>query len=193
MISFSKYGSDAITLKNHLMPQQNRKNQLIEALSLAPHPEGGYYRETYRSAINVPIHEQNEAFEGPRSLSTGIYYMLGAGDFSAFHRIKSDEMWHFYDGCPILIHMIHPDGLYQEITLGRDVTAGQLPQFVVPARSWFAAEPELPSGQKYDGLFALAGCTVAPGFDFDDFELADTYMLKNAFPEHAEVIERFRR
>lgn len=172
---------------------KNHKQQLIDALSLKPHPEGGYYSETYRSTVNVPMHEQTEAFDGPRSLLTGIYYMMGAGDFSAFHRLKSDEMWHFYDGCPILIHMIYPDGLYQEVTLGRDVGRGQQPQFVVPAGVWFAAEPFIPSADGQAEAFALAGCTVAPGFDFEDFELADSYMLKNAFPEHAEIIERFRR
>ena len=170
----------------------SRKDHLISKLNLQPHPEGGFYKEMYRSEMMLPVHQQNETFSGPRPASTGIYYLLGAGDFSAFHRIHSDEMWHFYEGDAITIHIIHTDGLYQALQLGRDVDRGQEFQLVVPAGAWFAAELEADPETNLQA-FGLAGCTVAPGFDFDDFEMADGYMLKNAFPEHKEIIDRLVR
>ena len=170
----------------------SRKERLIEKLELKPHPEGGFYKETYRSSMMLPVHQQNEAFHGPRPASTGIYYLLGAGDFSAFHRIQSDEMWHYYEGDAITIHMIHNDGLYQAVELGSDVEKGEAFQLVVPAGVWFAAELS-PKANEDSDSYCLAGCTVSPGFDFEEFEMADGYMLKNAFPEHRETIERLVR
>ncbi|MCH8569094.1 MAG: cupin domain-containing protein [Balneolales bacterium] len=170
---------------------KSRKLELINNLELLPHPEGGYFKENYRSSEKVDLSESEQSFSGPRSFSTAIYYLLGADDFSAFHRIKSDELWHFYEGNPIVIHIIHQDGLYEAKYLGKDTAAEQEYQVVVPAGAWFAAEV-LSRGENKDA-FSLAGCTVSPGFDFDDFELADSYMLCNAFPEHHEIIRRLVR
>jgi predicted cupin superfamily sugar epimerase len=153
----------------------------IAQLNLLPHPEGGYFKETYRS----PLTYENENFNAPRNLSTGIYFLLTEDNFSAFHRIKSDEMWHFYDGDTLLVHIIHPDGQYACIQLGKDIENGEQPQAVVPANSWFASESK--------GNYSLVGCTVAPGFDFDDFEMAQKVVLSKQFPAHQDLIERLCR
>ncbi len=169
-----------------------RKQYLIEKLKLQPHPEGGFFREQYRSGATFPVHEYDSGFTGPRAYATGIYYLLGASDFSAFHRIKSDEIWHHYEGRSLTIHMIHEDGLYEGLYLGPEIGRGEQFQHVVPARSWFAvtvnADPESDAD-----AYTLAGCTVAPGFDFDDFEMGDPYRLKNAFPEHADLIDKLTK
>ena len=159
----------------------------ITHLHLQPHPEGGYFKETYRSSENISAGEIPTRFSGLRSFSTAIYYLLERGDFSAFHRIKSDECWHFYAGQTLLIHVIKEDGIYSCIQLGNDIEAGETFQFAVPAGAWFAVEPAAHCE------FALAGCTVSPGFDFLDFEMADKRAMLNAFPEHHEIIGRLCR
>lgn len=157
--------------------------QIIASLELAHHPEGGWFRETYRCAESVPAQALPPRFEGDRSLSTAIYFLLQAGEISALHRIKSDELWHFYAGSPLLIHAIFPDGHYRAQRLGSGCTAGNLYQVVVPAGCWFGAELV---GTQY----ALVGCTVSPGFDFADFELADKEQLSARYPQHATLISR---
>ena len=159
----------------------------ISHLGLQPHPEGGYFRETYRCEENISPGAIPTRFSGFRSFSTSIYYLLERGDFSAFHRIKSDECWHFYAGQTLLIHIIKEDGIYFCTQLGNDVAAGETFQFAVPAGAWFAVEPA-----SY-GDFALAGCTVSPGFDFADFEMADKKTLLDAFSEHRDIISRLCR
>ncbi len=159
----------------------------IQALNLAPHPEGGYYRETYRSHDQIDALRPAAEFSGSRSISTAIYYLLEGSDFSAFHRIRSDEMWHHYAGGPLAIHMIDSAGEFVTRRLASRLEGGARPQIVVPARTWFAAEGEDPSG------YTLVGCTVAPGFDFADFELAGRDLLLQRFPAHRSVIERFTR
>ena len=161
--------------------------QLVENLALEPHPEGGFFRETYRSGETIPQSALKKGFEGERNCSTGIYFLLTSESFSAFHRIQQDEMWHFYDGSPILLHMISPEGDYTLIEIGRAFDLGQVPQFVVPAGYWFASEV------KEESSYSLAGCTVSPGFDFRDFELANRDELSNQFPQHREVISRLTR
>lgn len=158
----------------------------INNLQLKPHPEGGYYAETYRSKGNIPA-DALEAFNGERSYSTAIYYLLEQGDFSAFHRIKSDECWHYYAGDTLNIHVLHSDENYECIQLGSAVDKGETFQFVVPTNTWFAAEC---AGQS---SFVLTGCTVAPGFDFADFEMADKYQLAKEFPGHHDIISRLCR
>ncbi|MDR1727017.1 MAG: cupin domain-containing protein [Acidobacteriota bacterium] len=160
---------------------------LIDGLGLSPHPEGGYYREVYRSPELLAREALPERFPGDRHLSTAIYYLLGRGDFSAFHRIRSDECWHFYAGRPLLLHQIDPSGAYGLVRLGGGVLHGEVFQAVVPAGRWFAAEPEPGGG------FSLLGCTVSPGFDFADFELADADRLAALFPAHAPLIRRLCR
>lgn len=158
----------------------------IQQLQLQPHPEGGYYAETYRSKGNIPA-DALTGFTGERCYSTAIYYLLEEGDFSAFHRIKSDECWHYYAGGTVLVHVLHNDGSYQCAKLGAALDKGELFQFVVPANTWFAAECT-PNSR-----FVLGGCTVAPGFDFADLEMAEKQLLIQEFPEDATIISRLCR
>ena len=160
---------------------------LIESLDLRPHPEGGYFRETYRCTESLAAAHLPQRFGGDRACSTAIYFLLEAGDFSAFHRIKADEIWHFYAGDPVLVHQIDATGSSRQITLGNGTEPGQVFQAVVPASTWFAAEVAA------DGTFALVGCTVAPGFDFADFEMAERGPLGNRFPRHRDLIARLTR
>lgn len=159
-------------------------DDLVARLKLAPHPEGGFYRETYRAAELIPNAGLPARFHGDRSHATAIYYLQRAGDRSKLHRIKSDEVWHFYAGDPLVIVAITPNGQLTETTLGRDFAAGQVPQHVVPAGHWFGALPARNSA------YALTGCTVAPGFDFADFELATRAGLLTEFPQHRAWVER---
>ena len=160
---------------------------MIEGLGLQPHPEGGYYRETFRSEGFIPASGLPESFEGGRHFSTAIYYLLGPGDFSAFHRIRSDETWHFYKGTGLVIHVLKEGGTCERILLGDRPDRGQVFQATVKAGLWFASEPSAPDG------FALVGCTVSPGFDFRDFEMADAETLKAGWPAERELVERLCR
>jgi predicted cupin superfamily sugar epimerase len=159
----------------------------IEKLSLAPHPEGGFYRQTYKADLVLPHNSLPKHFTGPRTASTAIYFLLEGTNFSAFHRLRSDELWHFYIGAPVLVHVIADDGQLSQIVLGSDPEAGEVLQAVVKAGNWFASHVK-------DGeSFALVGCTVAPGFDFADFELAKREELLPSYPKHRELIEQFTR
>jgi predicted cupin superfamily sugar epimerase len=155
----------------------------INHLNLRPHPEGGFYAETYRSAGSIPANTLKE-FGGARSYSTAIYYLLKQDEYSAFHRIKSDECWHYYTGHTLLIHILYSNGDYNCIRLGSAIDTGEALQYIVPANTWFAAECAANS------RFVLTGCTVAPGFDFADFEMADEENLSLAFPQQTELISR---
>lgn len=158
----------------------------INYLGLLPHPEGGYYKESYRSTgtIAAPC---LPGFGSDRSFSTAIYFLLEQGDFSAFHRIKSDECWHFYEGETLLIHVLQQNGEYVCKRMGRNLKEGEVLQFVVPDGAWFASEPAVESS------FALVGCTVAPGFDFADFEMAKERSLLQLYPKHEALIKRLCR
>ena len=162
--------------------------ELIEYYKLLPHPEGGFYRQTYIAAESILQAALPNRFEGNRPFSTAIYFLLPHGNFSAFHRIKSDELWHFYEGCPLNIHVIHPNGDYECLKLGSNLNNGESYQLVVPANAWFASEP---TGET--GTFALVGCTVSPGFDFADFELAEADILVEQYPNHEQLIRHFTR
>ncbi len=159
----------------------NNASYYAARLQLTPHPEGGYFKETYRAESVLTT------AAGERNVSTAIYFLLENDNFSAFHRIKSDEAWHFYDGDPLTVYIIQADGRLQEIHLGLDLVAGQVPQAVVPANCWFASRVS-PGGQ-----FSLVGCTVAPGFDFADFEMAKRKALINEFPSLSDVITSLTR
>lgn len=161
---------------------------LIQHYNLLPHPEGGFFRQTYAAAEQISKEALPERFEGSRSYSTAIYFLLPHGSFSAFHRIKSDEVWHFYEGCPINIHVIHPNGEYECLKLGCNLKNGESYQLVVPANAWFASEPV-----SEPGTFSLVGCTVSPGFDFSDFELAEAAVLIHQFPLYQQLISRLCR
>lgn len=159
--------------------------ELVRHLNLSPHPEGGYYAETYRSAGSIPAAALPPGFSGERSHSTAIIYLLPEGQKSRFHRLRQDEVWHFYLGGPLRLVMIDPEGNSSEVILGSDIAKGQHLQFAVPAGTWFAACP------KPGSVYSLSGCTVAPGFDFADFELASGQDLKKAFPALYGLIDEF--
>lgn len=156
--------------------------QLIQQYNLQPHPEGGWYKETYKSNEHLSVDALPERFNGKRVFSTAIYFLLAQGNFSAFHRIKSDECWHFYAGDPLLIYLIQPNGSLHIVHLGNDIEKGQMFQYVVPANCWFASIPAPGSN------FCFVGCTVAPGFDFVDFELANATELAALYPQHQNFI-----
>jgi predicted cupin superfamily sugar epimerase len=159
----------------------------IQQLELTPHPEGGYFRQTYRSDWRIERNALPSPFPGPRPVSTAIYFLLDRENFSAFHRIRSDELWHFYAGASIAIYIIDPQGADSRILLGSDPEAGEVFQSPVKAGCWFASRVQDPEA------FALLGCTVAPGFDFEDFELAKRPELIKLFPQHAKLIEQLTR
>ncbi len=165
----------------------HRASYFVEKLNLLPHPEGGYYSETYRSEEKISTESLPGKFKGDRSFSTAIYFLLEGRYFSSFHRIRSDEVWHFYYGDPLNIYVIHPDGQLNVIRLGNDPDDGSVFQAVVKSECWFASKPVLPGG------YSLVGCTVAPGFDFADFELAERDKLSAEFPKHAELISALCR
>ncbi len=154
----------------------------IEKLQLQPHPEGGYYRQTYVSEEQLNAAALPQRFGGDRSVSTAIYFLLEGKDYSAFHRIKSDELWHFYTGGGLHIYVIHPDGRGEVLLLGNDLANGYHFQQVVKAGCWFASKPA------NENSFSLVGCTVAPGFDFADFEMAKEGELLMEYPQHEEWI-----
>ena len=160
-----------------------KKEHWISALGLQSHPEGGYFKETYRSELEFDPKDIGLKIKGKRSLSTGIYFLIESENFSAFHRIKSDEMWHYYGGDPLIVHMIDERGVYAKQLIGNNLDKGEQLQFVVPANVWFASEV------KKGGDYSLVGCTVSFGFDFADFELADIELIKK-FPQHKRIIER---
>ena len=159
----------------------------IDQLDLEAHPEGGYYRETYRTDESIPVGVLPDRFDGARDVAALIYFLLPGDSFSALHRIRQDEAWHFYAGAPVTLHQIAPDGAYTTSTLGRAVDSGQRLHTVVPAGTWFGATVAEDDG------YALVGCTTAPAFDFADFELADRAALTDAYPQHRGLIERLTR
>jgi uncharacterized protein len=155
----------------------------IHALGLTPHPEGGHYRETYRAARTITP----PGFPGPRALSTAIYFLLAGAEVSALHRLRSDELWHFHTGSTLRVFALDADGAVGEHRLGFDAGAGETPQLVIPAGSWFGARVADGTG------FALVSCVVTPGFDFADFELGDRAALRDRYRRHAALIDAFTR
>jgi predicted cupin superfamily sugar epimerase len=153
----------------------------IHHLKLDPHPEGGFYKETYRSKENIQLCGLPFRFSAPRSFSTAIYFLLRSQDKSLFHRIKSDELWHFHAGSTLNIHVLQ-DGNLSTFHLGNNLEQGEFLQVVIPANCWFGAKVKSPE------TYTLSGCTVAPGFDFKDFEIADRKKLLLDFPNHAAII-----
>ena len=161
----------------------NKKAQYLkERLDLSELPgEGGYYKETYRSDKTIILPSETD---GERSISTSIYYLLDGTQFSAFHRLKSDEIWHFYLGSSITLYIINKMENLSEVKLGSNIEKGELFQIQVRAESWFAATVNDISS------YALIGCTVSPGFDYLDFELGDRKKLIERYPQHRSIIEK---
>ncbi len=158
---------------------------LIAHLRLEPHPkEGGFFRETYRAAESILAAALPGRYAADRCHSTAIYYLLTPPTFSALHRLKSDEVFHFYLGSPVRMLQLFPDGTGKSIVLGADILAGQCPQVVVPRGVWQGSRLE-PGGN-----FALLGCTVAPGFDYADYEAGEPERLLREYPSFADMIRR---
>lgn len=157
-------------------------NEIIKNLDLTAHPEGGYYKENYRSEGLINASNLWQGAKGNRNYSTGIYFLLEKNQFSAFHKIKQDEMWHYYMGSTLLLHTIDSNEKYEIIKIGKNIEKGEILQYVVPANTWFASEVM----NKND--FILCGCTVSPGFDFKDFEMPSRKELISLFPKHSEAI-----
>lgn len=151
----------------------------ITELGLEPHPEGGFYRRSYTA--NYCVLPEN--FTAARPIASAIYYLLPASQFSALHRIKSDELWHFYAGGGLHISVITPEGELKILRLGLDLSQDEQPQQLVPAGCWFGASVAR-------GEYVLVGCTVAPAFDFADFELGKRAELLASYPQHTDIIEQ---
>ena len=156
----------------------------IEKLNLQEHPEGGFFAETYRSKERLHESKLPDRYSSPRVFGTSIYFLLTTNSVSNFHRLNSDEIWHFHFGGAAKVHFIHKDGSHSEHLVGADFDGQQSLQLVIPRGTWFAAEV-------IEGDYILLGCTVAPGFEFEDFELADRTELSSVYPQHSTLIERF--
>jgi predicted cupin superfamily sugar epimerase len=159
-------------------------DQLISHLQLKPHPEGGFYAETFRSTLSVHSGEH----QATRSASTAIYFLLRRQDVSAFHRVTSDEVWHHYVGDPLELFLIDRDGSLQVERLGTDFANGERPHALAPRNVLQAAR--VAEGEHG---FVLCGCTVAPGFDFADFELPSRTSLSTQYPAHRTLFETLAR
>lgn len=159
----------------------------IEKLNLQHHPEGGWFAETYRAEETLAREALPERYNGKRSIATAIYFLLTTDEFSALHRIQSDEIWHFYTGGPAVVVTIDGDGQRKDIRIGNNPERGESFQAVIPTGTWFGAYVDEPNS------FVLVGCTVAPGFDFADFELAERGTLLRLFPQHEDIIRRLTR
>jgi predicted cupin superfamily sugar epimerase len=164
----------------------NEAKSIIGKLQLIPHPEGGYFKEAYRSNEIISQSSLPQCYKSDRNFSTSIYYLLEGNQVSLFHRLKSDEVWHHYRGSVVLLHCFEKNKYFQ-IKIGDQIEFNQLPQFVIRAGIWFAAE--VVDKKSY----SLIGCTVAPGFDFADFEIACKDELNKIFPGYSELIRRFTK
>lgn len=172
-------GADNLLIQ--LKMPKNCSDELISRLGLQPHPEGGHFRETYRSEERVT----RSGSDATRSAATAIYYLLRGKERSTWHRIRSDEMWHFYDGAPLHVYVLLPGGELKVLCLGNPLEhVGADFQALVPAGLWFAAECSAADGH------SLVGCTVSPGFEFEEFEIAQVDLLLNDWPQQRTLIER---
>ena len=160
---------------------------LIEKLKLKKHPEGGYFAEYYRSGEKIHKEHLPARFNGSRVFSTGIYFLLIGNDFSSFHKLKAEEIWHFYSGSPLILYEIKENGNLQKTFLSGDVDKDTQFTKDVKAGGWLAAEV------MDKNSYSFAGCTVSPGFEFDDFELAKRKNLINLYPQHRNIIEKLTR
>ncbi|MBU0716470.1 MAG: cupin domain-containing protein [Verrucomicrobia bacterium] len=177
------------------MHRQPTAKYWITRLALQPHPEGGYFREIYRAKDQISAAALPTRYQGPRAFSTSIYFLLTGTQTSTLHRLASDEQWHFYDGSTLLLAMIAPDGTSREVRLGRCAIAGEQFQAVIPAGTWMGARLAAPQhcGRTSQRGYALIGCTVAPGFEFQDFAAGRRSDLLERFPQHRKLITALTR
>ena len=166
---------------------ENKIQKIIDKLDLLSHPEGGFYKEIYRSSGTIHSSSLGSEFIGNRNYATSIYFLLTSDTFSAFHKINQDEIWHFYDGSPIELHVISESGKHTQHTIGKDIFNGEVLQLVVPANHWFAAKVI------NENQYSLVGCGVSPGFDFKDFNLPKRKDLIEKFPQFEALITKFTR
>ena len=159
----------------------------INKLKLQKHPEGGYFNEIYRSGEIFEASVLPERYMGNRAFSTSIYFLLDGKDISTFHKLQSDEIWHFYDGSPVRIYIITPERALEERVLGYNLDNNETLQTVINKDSWFGAELVDKSS------FCLVGCTVSPGFDFQDFEMGKRELLLKEYPEFSGTILRLTK
>lgn len=203
----SKQGPNAATLSIHSTTKENffsissflkafelvrsyimdEVEKIVKILDLEPHPEGGYYKETYRSSGTISPPQLPASITTPRNYCTGIYFLLTSKNFSAFHKIEQDEIWHHYKGSRLMLHIISPMGDYKAVEIGNELGKGQVPQYVVPAGHYFASE--IPDPDTY----SLSGCTVSPGFDLRDFTMPMREHMIELFPQHSTIIGRLTR
>ena len=156
--------------------------KIIQRLHLSKHVEGGYYQRTYQSDVQIHLPYGN------RPINTAIYYLLESDDFSAWHRLKGDEIFHYYAGSDLIIHQIDRQGVFSSTCVGSILTNDATrSQFMISAGNWFAAEVALPNS------FTLVGCTVSPGFTYEDLEIADRNELLAQYPQYAVMIRKFTR
>jgi hypothetical protein len=154
----------------------------VSKLGLVPHPEGGYFRNTFESTERTSDQELQVNFEGLRKLYTSIYFLLTSENVSHFHRLKSDELWYFHAGSPLIIHVIHDNGVYEEMKLGLNLENGEVPQALVPKNAIFG------SSVNENDTCSLVGCMVSPGFEYQDFEMFTQAELLAIYPQHKEII-----
>jgi predicted cupin superfamily sugar epimerase len=166
------------------MTKFQEAEEIVKKLNLSPHPEGGYFSEIYRNEEIIPQNHLPARYDGERKYITSIYFLLKGDNISHFHILKSDEIWYFHSGAPIIAHKISEDGKYEKEILGINFAAGEKPQVIFKRNTWFAAEV-------FDKeSYTLIGCAVAPGFEFSDFKLGDRNELILKYPDHKEIIER---
>ncbi len=164
-----------------------KASELIEKLKLIPHPEGGFYREFYRSEHLLAEKALPKGFQNTKNLGSIIYYMLKSNDVSAYHKLRSDEIWHFHTGSPFILHLIDTDGNYKKIYLGNSIHLREVPCYVIPAGFYFGAEVS------EENSYALASCTVLPGFSFEDFEMPTADKLMSIFPHLEQEIKHLSK
>ncbi len=187
--------------KSSLLSSQNRKTRdgakkqtlekgaayFIKKLALEKHPEGGCFKEVYRSKEKIPQASLPARFSGDRAFSTCIYFLLNKQDFSSFHKIRQDELWHFYEGSTLQMHFIDLLGNYHSARLGRNLEQGEQIQYTVPHNTWMAAEVIDKDS------YSLIGATVAPGFEFADFVMPTEAELIKKYPQHQKIISRLTK
>ena len=168
-------------------PGKKSAAEWIQYLGLIKHPEGGWFKETYRSTENIKQENLPTRFSDDRSFSTSIYFLLQSNEYSAFHRIKQDEIWYFHEGSSLTIYVINENAECFELNLGKNLENREQLQIIVEAGWLFAAKVN------DQNSFTLAGCNVAPGFDFDDFEMPERKQLLDLYPQHKSIIMQFSK